>query len=341
MNCNKEVKKLEIRHWSYHMPKKIIIDALEQITCPHCSKEFPLQDAITNQLIDRYEDEYEYMLREEKQRLQDRIAAQVEKTTAKRFEDQISDLNEILSQSRAAEKKAQQKIEIARKQATEAAREEARSEAEGLKAELATKDEKLALFREGELKLRKEKAELEEKQQELALEVQRQVDAERKRIENTSAEAYRLREAEWQKKISDAQRANEDLKRKLEQGSQQLQGELLELEIEQLLQDAFSFDAVDPVKKGARGADVIHTVKLRSGTVCGKIVWETKRAENWSNGWISKLKDDQQAAGGEIAVLVSTAFPASIDVPMLMHEGVWLVSPKFVVTIQLESEKNT
>ena len=155
---------------------------------------------------------------------------------------------------------------------------------------------------EAEVALRKEKSVLEEQRKEMALEIQRRVDAERQRIEETTADAFRLREAEWRKKIDDAQRANEDLKRKLEQGSQQLQGEVLELELEALLGTAFPFDGIEPVRKGARGADVIQTVRLRSGVNCGRIIWETKRAENWSNAWIGKLKDDQQTAGGELAV---------------------------------------
>ena len=99
---------------------------------------------------------------------------------------------------------------------------------------------------------------------------------------------------------------------------------------EDLLAGAFPFDTVEPVRKGARGADVIHTVRHRSGAVCGKIVWETKRAENWSNAWVGKLKDDQQAVGGELAVLVSTALPAGVSEPMTIYEGVWLVRPELV-----------
>ena len=125
-------------------------------------------------------------------------------------------------------------VEAAAKRAAEEARLESAEEAQALKAELLAKEERLRTHRETELALRKEKSALEEKQKELALEIQRQVDVERKRIEQASVESYRLREAEWRKKIDDAQKANADLKRKLEQGSQQLQGEVLELEIEDL-----------------------------------------------------------------------------------------------------------
>lgn len=105
---------------------------------------------------------------------------------------------------------------------------------------------------------------------------------------------------------------------------------MLELELENELRSTYPFDDVEPVGKGVRGADVVQTVRLRTGTICGKIVWETKRAENWSNAWPTKLKTDMQNIGGDIAVLVSTAFPAGITEPMLFQDGVWLVKPAFV-----------
>jgi hypothetical protein len=247
-----------------------------------------------------------------------------------RFSEQIGQLQDQLAQGQAAQARLKAQMEAAARQAADEARREGAEEALALKAQLVAKDERLAAHRAAELELRRQKSALEEKQKEMALEIQREVDAQRKSIEDSTAEAYRLREAEWRKKIDDAQRANDDLKRKLEQGSQQLQGEVLELEIEELLAQAFPFDGIEPVRKGARGADVIQTVRQRSGVACGRIVWESKRAENWSNAWIPKLKDDQHAAGGEIAVLVSTAFPAGLHEPMLMHEGIWLVRPDLV-----------
>ena len=312
------------------MSRKIIIDAFDRVACPHCGKEFILQDAITQQLIERYESEYESMLEGERRQLRDALVADAERAAAKRFDAQIAQLQDQLAQRDAATAKMKTQLEASARQAAEEARRDSAEQARNLQAELKAKDERLAAYREAELALRKEKSALEERQKEMALEIQREVDAQRKRIEDSAAESYRLREAEWRKKIDDAQKANEDLKRKLEQGSQQLQGEDLELEIEDLLSAAFPLDAIEPVKKGARGADVIQTVRLRSGAVCGRVVWETKRAENWSNAWVPKLKDDQQAAGGELAVLVSTAFPAGIGEPMAMYEGIWLVRPDLV-----------
>ena len=328
------------------MTKKIIVDAFDTVACPHCGTEFMLQDAIAHQLIERYESEYETMLEGERRQLRETLVADADRAASRRFGEQIAQLQEQLAQSAADQARIRAKLEASAQRAVEEARRDSAERARALQDELTLKDRKLAGYRETELALRTEKAALEEQQRELTLEVQRKVDTESQRIKAAEAEAYRLREAEWRKKIDDAQKANEDLKRKLEQGSQQLQGEVLELEIEGLLATAFPYDGIEPVKKGARGADVIQTVRLRSGAACGRIVWESKRAENWSNAWVAKLKDDQQSAGGELAVLVSTAFPAGIDQPMVMHEGVWLVRPDLVKalaealrTVLIESQR--
>ena len=99
-----------------------------------------------------------------------------------------------------------------------------------------------------------------------------------KQIRHSEGERFRLKELEYQKKIEDAQKANEDLRRKLEQGSQQLQGEVFELELENIIKNAFPFDIVEEIRKGVRGADVLQTVITRTGQICGKIIWEAKRA---------------------------------------------------------------
>jgi len=215
-----------------------------------------------------------------------------------------------------------------------------------LQEELAVKDKKLAEFRDAELTLRKQQKQLEERQAEMELDLARKVASERESIEVKIRNSFSLREAELRKKIADAQKSNEELTRKLEQGSQQLRGEVLELELEGILRQSYPFDDIQEVKKGARGADVVQTVHLRSGTACGKIVWETKRAENWSTAWVSKLKDDQQEVGADIAVLVSTAFPAGVTGPMALYEGIWLVEPELAKglsealrTVLIESQR--
>lgn len=312
------------------MNNKIIINPLEPITCPDCGHDFPLSEGITRQMIERYEGEYSEMLTEERGKLEARLVQDIEKKALKNYQEKLEVISEKLADSEAANKKAAAKLKSAKEKAAIEARKELIEEANNLKEELEAKNSKLEEYRRAELTLRSEKKQLEDQKRDMSLEIERRLDKERQKIESDAHESYKLRDAEWRKKIEDAQRANEDLRKKLEQGSQQLQGEVLELEIENLLQASFSSDSVKPVRKGARGADVIQTVMLRNGSVCGQIIWETKRAENWSNSWIPKLKDDQQAAGGEIAVLVSSVFPAGLKAPFVQQDGVWLVKPEFV-----------
>lgn len=309
------------------MNSKIILNAEDQIACPHCNSEFPIKEAVAKHLIEKHEDEYQQLLSKELVSLQEQAAKDAEKSIAKTFKKQIETLQEQLAESQDSAKSLQARIAEEKKKAEEKIRESVKLEHDALEESLKSKEEQLAKFREQELALRKAKTELEDKQKEMELELARRVESEKESLRASIGDEFRLKEAELRKKIDDASKANEDLKRKLEQGSQQLQGEVLELELEHELAQAYPLDDIDPVGKGTRGADVIQTVRLRTGTVCGKIVWETKRAENWSNGWITKLKADMQEVGGDIAVLVSTAFPAGIEEPMVMKDGIWLVKP--------------
>ena len=307
--------------------QRIILRPDEPVTCPNCDHEFALREGIARQTIERYEEEYEAAFESERKALRAQLEQQAEKRAARAYDARISELQEQVAAGAGSLRKLREQVAMEKQQAAAEARAEADRQAAELREELEAKGKKLAEYRAQELELRKEKQALEEARAELEIQVQRRLDEEKKRIEQQTADTFRLREAEYKKKIEDAQRANDELKRKLEQGSQQLQGEVLELELEEILNAAFPLDQVEAVRKGARGADVIQTVMTRSGVVCGKIIWEAKRAENWSNNWIPKLKDDQQAAGAELAVLVSTAFPAGTNEPFLQEAGVWLVRP--------------
>jgi len=328
------------------LSQKIILNSEDTINCPKCEQSFALREGLSQHLIEQYESEYDAMLTKERADLEQQVAKEQQRKLSKQFQSKLADLKEQLDDSKQAQVKAKSQIETAKKKAAQDAREDALLEVMALKDEVASKEKRLTEFRAAELNLRKDKKLLEQQKADLAVEVERKLEAERRIIEAKINESFSLKEAEYRKKISDAQKSNEELTRKLEQGSQQLQGEVLELEVESLLQQAYPLDIIEPVKKGARGADVIHHVKLRSGTLCGKIIWETKRAENWSNNWIPKLKEDLQRENGDIAVLVSTAFPADISEPMIQHEGVWLVRPELVQglsavlrTVLIESQR--
>jgi hypothetical protein len=314
------------------MAQKIIISADETIVCPKCDHHFPLDKGITRQTIEGYEAEFEQAFAEQRKELEAAMTKEAERKATKHFAAQIAQLQEQLTDTRKAEKDARAMIVKAQAEAKSKAQQEFAAEKKALAEELSEKNAKLQQFRDQELELRKQKKALEEQQANLQLDLQRKLDEERVRIteqvSRKEAERHSLVEAEYRKKIEDVQHVNEELRRKLEQGSQQLQGEVLELEMEHTLADAFVHDLIEEVKKGQRGADVLQTVRTPMGQVCGKIIWEAKRAEHWSDKWLQKLKDDQQAAGADIAVLVTTVMPKGVTEAFVRIGDVWVVSPQ-------------
>lgn len=313
------------------MTSKIIISGSESIVCPKCAHHFPLDQGIARQTINRYKSEFEEAFASQKKELEAAMTNEAERRATKRFAEQIALLQEQLVDTRKAEMHAREMISSAQAEATTKAHQEFADERKLLAEELSSKEARIREFRDQELELRKQKQAMEEQQVNLQLELQRKLDEERQRITEQitrkESERHSLVEADYRKRIGDVQKANDDLRRKLEQGSLQLQGEVLELELENALIGAFVHDLIEEVKKGQRGADVLQTVRTPFGQACGKIIWEAKRAEKWSDKWLQKLKDDQQAAGADIAVLVTTVFPKGITEVFARVGDIWVVSP--------------
>jgi len=311
---------------------KIILNADEHIVCPKCAHDFILGEGITRQTIDRHAEEFESLLQSRRAELEARLTQEAQRKATQMAAEQIAALQEQVAAAKRSERAVQESIEKIRAEARANAVAEAEQARVALEEDLQRKNQELQHFRAQELALRRQKQELEEQQKNLELDLQRKLDDERGRItamvSQREAERFALMEAEWKKKIEDAQKSNEDLRRKLEQGSQQLQGEVLELEVEQSLSTSFFHDLIEEVKKGVRGADVIQTVRTPAGITAGRIIWEAKRAEHWSDKWLQKLKDDQQEAKAELAVLVTTAMPKGVTEPFTRIGDIWVISPQ-------------
>src|SRR3989339_266610 len=178
-----------------------------------------------------------------------------------------------------------------------------------LKDQLEEEVKKREESQRNELALRKERIKFEEDKKEFELTSQRKLDEERKKISEESykkaIEENRLKEVEYQNKEKDYLKKIEELNRQMKQGSQQTQGEILELEIENILKREFPYDEVKEVPKGIKGADIQHIVKNNYGKIIGSIVWESKRTKAWSDIWINKLKQDQRAVNADLAVIVT------------------------------------
>ncbi|MDH4128792.1 MAG: DUF2130 domain-containing protein [Spirochaetota bacterium] len=149
-----------------------------------------------------------------------------------------------------------------------------------------------------------------------------------------------LKLAEKDKQIEDIKKQLIEAQRKAEQGSQQLQGEVLELDLEHLLRDNFPHDVIEPVEKGTRGADVKQIVRSPKGYECGVILWETKRTKTWSDSWISKLKDDLRAEKANIPVIISSVLPKEIDNGLGSKDEVWISSFPLAKMLAILLRKN-
>ncbi|MBI2059376.1 MAG: DUF2130 domain-containing protein [Nitrospirae bacterium] len=232
-------------------------------------------------------------------------------------------------------------------------REKARKEAEGrLNIKMAEKDEAVASLRK---EIEDAQSKLSEAQMAQAefVRKQRELDDEKRKLDLTVEERLRdgaagireqgrkeaedqlkLKVAEKEQTITSMQKQIEDLKRRAEQGSQQLQGEVQEIELEQLLRAKFPQDDIEPVGKGERGGDIMQRVVGPLGQPCGSILWESKRTKNWSDGWLAKLREDQRSAKAEIAVIVSQVLPKGIDSFDLI-DGVWVVHPRAALPVAM------
>lgn len=176
---------------------------------------------------------------------------------------------------------------------------------------------------------------LRRKDEERELEMKKKLTEEEGKIKDELArkflEEHELKDKEKDKKMADLVKQIELWKAKAQQGSQQTQGEVMELELEELLKKEFPDDEIKEVKKGQRGADVIQTVIDKRGQPCGTILWESKNAQ-WQDGWLKKLREDQREAKAHLGVLVATSHPKDIGL-FKFQDGVWIADRKAVINL--------
>ncbi|WP_462220677.1 DUF2130 domain-containing protein [Ferruginibacter sp.] len=205
--------------------------------------------------------------------------------------------------------------------------EETAAKLKSLEEDARIKTQQLQELQKKELDLLRDKNALEEKQKNLEVEIEKRFLEKRKEIEESAIkreqELFDLKTKEYKLQMEQQQKLIEELKRKSEQGSMQLQGESQEALLEEILKDNFPFDIIEEVGKGVEGADCIQLVRNNSGVVCGRIIYESKRTKAWSNSWIDKLKTDKRTSGSDVAILVSQVFPKDMD-KFGEKDGVWV-----------------
>ncbi|MEO7265769.1 MAG: DUF2130 domain-containing protein [Ferruginibacter sp.] len=301
-----------------------------EITCPNCKFQFAPEDAIAKSL----EKDFEQKLNSERQKLQHQLAAQEAdlQTQKKEFEVKKEKENELFADRLQKEK---QKIEI---ETQEKLRKSISNDFENkLKIlEEANRDneEKLKMSRQKELEFLKKEAELKNKEADIEIQMQKKLAEERQalgeQIRKQEIEKNTIREneqmmkmRELEKQLEDQKKLAEEMKRKHDQGSMQLQGEVQETALEEMLRQSYPFDMLEEVGKGRNGADCIQTVRNNFGQECGKIIYESKRTENFGADWIEKLKKDMRSSNCDIAVLVTKKMPKEMEC-FGLKDGIWI-----------------
>ena len=307
------------------------------VFCPQCKCEIKLTESLAAPLLESIRRDYDQRLR------------QKDGDIARR-EKQIQERSALLQKEKESLDQA-----IAEKLEHERARigaEEAKKAKLALGSELDVKtkqlrdlqevlkqrDEKLAAAQNAQAEVIRKERELDDSRRELELTIEKRVQTDlrgaREKAKKEAEEELKLKVLEKDQTITAMQRQIEELRRRAEQGSQQLQGEVQELELETLLIAKFPRDNIQPVAKGEMGGDLLQQVLGPLGQACGTILWECKRTKNWSDGWLAKLREDQRTAKAELAVIISPVLPKEIETFGFIGE-IWVAHPKVTLPVAL------
>lgn len=299
------------------------------IICPKYKSEIKLTESLAAPLVESIKSEYEARLTDKDADISKREESL--RTEAKALKKAKAGIDEEVVK-RLQEERAAIVAEEAKKARVVLGAEldQKGKELEDLQGVLIERDKKLAEAQKAQAELIKKQLELDDAKREMDLTIETRVQeglaTTRAKARKEVEEELKLKVSEKEQAITSMQKQIEDLKRRAEQGSQQLQGEVQELELEKLLAAQFPFDSIEPVPKGEFGGDTLQRVANTNGQTCGTILWESKRTKNWSDGWLIKLRDDQRTAKAELAVLISQALPKGVDTFELVS-GVWVTHP--------------
>ena len=305
------------------------------ITCPNCNTEIKLTESLAAPLLAATKHDF------------DKRLAQKDADIATR-ESTLREREAALSKAKAAiddqvaEKLKHERSKIVAEEAKKAKQvaandvEQKINEIKALNEVIKQREEKLAEAQKAQADLIRKQRELDDAKRELDLTVEKRIQAglaaTREQARKEVEEQQKLKVAEKEQTILAMQKQIEELKRRAEQGSQQLQGEVQELELENILRAKFPFDTIEPVPKGEFGGDALQRVVSASGQPSGTILWESKRTKNWSDGWLNKLREDQRTAKAEIAVLVTQVLPKGVE-SFDVVDGVWVTTPRAALPV--------
>jgi hypothetical protein len=294
-----------------------------QINCPNCGTSIDVQDILAHQLEEEIKQKFQSQLANEKKKYE--LQEQNLKKAKEDFENKKKLENELFQQ-RLDKQIKHERIQIEERIKTKL-QEEQSEQFNALQTELNEKSEKVKELNRSKAEietLKRKNSEIKEAVEADSLrKLNETLNLERDKIRKNEEDRNELRFKELQKQFEDQKKLTEEMKRKQEQGSMQLQGEVQELAIEEWLNSHFPLDTIEEIKKGARGADCIQIVNTRAIQNCGTIYYESKRTKDFQIGWIEKFKADIRDKGANIGVLVTEVMPSDMD-RMGLKDGIWI-----------------
>ena len=289
-----------------------------KINCPTCGSELDVEEVLGHRIEEKYQQQYRIQFAELAQKesaLKDKEAA-VEKQIAEKIKTEIARREKEIAKeiAKQTEEKLKSNYEV---------------QIKSLSEEAAESKKQLQTLKSAQIENERLKRQIESQKQDFELEYEKKLSLKLKEeteaIGKKEAERHESQILELKKQLEDQRTLAEEMKRKAEQGSQQRQGEVQELMIEEFLRATFPTDEVEEIGKGKSGADVKHKVRNRLGMTSGIIIYESKNTKNFDNAWIEKLKSDAELEKADIAVLVTKTMPKGMEYLGLMN-GVWVCS---------------
>jgi hypothetical protein len=304
------------------------------ITCPSCHHLFNLEDVLTEDVEKSLKQQYEQRHKESMQKLQHEREALTKQQ--KDFEEKKQRENELFAQRLEKEKqKIQQDMQ---EQIRKSVAGDYENKLKLLQEAVTDGEEKVKRARAKEMEVLQLQKQLKNQKDELELQLEKKLMDRTREIEEREGkrarEVQELKLKEKEHQIEQMKKLIEEMKRKSEQGSMQLQGEVQELALEDLLRTTFPYDIISEVGKGIKGADAIHQVNNHLGQCCGTIIYESKRTQAFSDGWVEKLKADMRSTGADIAIIVTQVMPRDME-RFGQRGGVWVCNFQEAVSVAL------
>jgi hypothetical protein len=308
-----------------------------RIVCPKCKTSMKLTESLAAPLIAKARKQVQQQLAErERQFAKREVDLRNSQKAVSRARQAVD--TEVAKRLRA-ERTSISQSEAAKARVALGAELEQRDELlTQLQNSLDTNNEKLAKAQRAQADIIRKSRELDDARRELELSVQKRVQeslsAVRDQAKAEAEDALKTKVSEREVQIVGMQRQIEELRRKADQGSQQLQGEALEFELETSLRDKFTSDVIEAVPKGDFGGDILQRVRNDTSRVCGIMLWEAKSTKAWSNKWLEKLRSDQRLANADVCLIVSSVLPAGIET-FDRIDNVWVTKKRFAIPLAI------